>query len=221
MRTVAASCDLTNVLGRVRVGPGLSEMTNSPDGTQKCWWPRPGRACACMGVRVRAHRRVGAGPLAGLQPGVSEAAAERRGPSRAATCRSLGALLLQPPRALALGPAPSGAAGGGADDPGPVSLGRMGGIPAVNGRGERLLLHIGIIDILQSYRWVPPPLHTGLLGPHRSLWLLSPWARKGGIRFHLPGCLRDEARTHVKWSSGLVWGVWGAWGVASWSSPVC
>lgn len=28
----------------------------------------------------------------------------------------------------------------------------MGGIPAVNGRGERLLLHIGIIDILQSYR---------------------------------------------------------------------
>uniref|UniRef100_A0A2I2ZXT6 Phosphatidylinositol-4-phosphate 5-kinase type 1 gamma n=1 Tax=Gorilla gorilla gorilla TaxID=9595 RepID=A0A2I2ZXT6_GORGO len=31
----------------------------------------------------------------------------------------------------------------------------MGGIPAVNGRGERLLLHIGIIDILQSYRWVP------------------------------------------------------------------
>lgn len=33
-----------------------------------------------------------------------------------------------------------------------VSLHRMGGIPAVNGRGERLLLHIGIIDILQSYR---------------------------------------------------------------------
>lgn len=30
---------------------------------------------------------------------------------------------------------------------------RMGGIPAVNGKGERLLLYIGIIDILQSYRW--------------------------------------------------------------------
>lgn len=30
---------------------------------------------------------------------------------------------------------------------------RMGGIPAVNGRGERLLLFIGIIDILQSYRY--------------------------------------------------------------------
>jgi len=29
---------------------------------------------------------------------------------------------------------------------------RMGGIPAVNGKGERLLLHVGIIDILQSYR---------------------------------------------------------------------
>lgn len=28
----------------------------------------------------------------------------------------------------------------------------MGGIPAVGGKGERLLLFIGIIDILQSYR---------------------------------------------------------------------
>lgn len=30
----------------------------------------------------------------------------------------------------------------------------MGGIPARNSKGERLLLYIGIIDILQSYRWV-------------------------------------------------------------------
>lgn len=29
----------------------------------------------------------------------------------------------------------------------------MGGIPARNSKGERLLLYIGIIDILQSYRW--------------------------------------------------------------------
>lgn len=29
----------------------------------------------------------------------------------------------------------------------------MGGIPAVGGKGERLLLFIGIIDILQSYRY--------------------------------------------------------------------
>jgi len=28
----------------------------------------------------------------------------------------------------------------------------MGGIPARNSKGERLLLYIGIIDILQSYR---------------------------------------------------------------------
>lgn len=34
----------------------------------------------------------------------------------------------------------------------------MGGIPAVNGRGERLLLYIGIIDILQSYRCLRQPL---------------------------------------------------------------
>lgn len=28
----------------------------------------------------------------------------------------------------------------------------MGGIPARNSKGERLLLYVGIIDILQSYR---------------------------------------------------------------------
>ncbi|XP_039205414.1 phosphatidylinositol 4-phosphate 5-kinase type-1 gamma isoform X5 [Crotalus tigris] len=36
----------------------------------------------------------------------------------------------------------------------------MGGIPAVNGRGERLLLHVGIIDILQSYRLIKKLEHT-------------------------------------------------------------
>ncbi|XP_047386881.1 phosphatidylinositol 4-phosphate 5-kinase type-1 gamma isoform X7 [Sciurus carolinensis] len=36
----------------------------------------------------------------------------------------------------------------------------MGGIPAVNGRGERLLLHVGIIDILQSYRFIKKLEHT-------------------------------------------------------------
>ncbi len=38
---------------------------------------------------------------------------------------------------------------------------RMGGIPAVNGKGERLLLYIGIIDILQSFRCL-----------RQSLWLM-------------------------------------------------
>ncbi|KAK2503676.1 hypothetical protein MC885_005950, partial [Smutsia gigantea] len=36
----------------------------------------------------------------------------------------------------------------------------MGGIPAVNGRGEHLLLHVGIIDILQSYRFIKKLEHT-------------------------------------------------------------
>lgn len=36
----------------------------------------------------------------------------------------------------------------------------MGGIPAVSGRGERLLLFIGIIDILQSYRLIKKLEHT-------------------------------------------------------------
>ncbi|XP_051977578.1 phosphatidylinositol 4-phosphate 5-kinase type-1 gamma-like [Xyrauchen texanus] len=36
----------------------------------------------------------------------------------------------------------------------------MGGIPAVNNRGERLLLYIGIIDILQSYRLIKKLEHT-------------------------------------------------------------
>uniref|UniRef100_A0A8C6VCV5 Phosphatidylinositol-4-phosphate 5-kinase type 1 gamma n=1 Tax=Naja naja TaxID=35670 RepID=A0A8C6VCV5_NAJNA len=37
---------------------------------------------------------------------------------------------------------------------------KMGGIPAVNGKGERLLLHVGIIDILQSYRLIKKLEHT-------------------------------------------------------------
>ncbi|XP_061588024.1 phosphatidylinositol 4-phosphate 5-kinase type-1 gamma-like isoform X2 [Cololabis saira] len=36
----------------------------------------------------------------------------------------------------------------------------MGGIPAVSGKGERLLLFIGIIDILQSYRLVKKLEHS-------------------------------------------------------------
>ncbi|KAI7809470.1 putative phosphatidylinositol 4-phosphate 5-kinase type-1 gamma [Triplophysa rosa] len=36
----------------------------------------------------------------------------------------------------------------------------MGGIPAVSGKGERLLLFIGIIDILQSYRLIKKFEHT-------------------------------------------------------------
>ncbi|XP_063322190.1 phosphatidylinositol 4-phosphate 5-kinase type-1 gamma isoform X2 [Pelmatolapia mariae] len=36
----------------------------------------------------------------------------------------------------------------------------MGGIPAVNGKGERLLLFIGLIDILQSYRLIKKLEHT-------------------------------------------------------------
>ncbi|XP_066551237.1 phosphatidylinositol 4-phosphate 5-kinase type-1 gamma isoform X2 [Amia ocellicauda] len=36
----------------------------------------------------------------------------------------------------------------------------MGGIPAVSGKGERLLLYIGIIDILQSYRLIKKLEHT-------------------------------------------------------------
>ncbi|XP_073419161.1 phosphatidylinositol 4-phosphate 5-kinase type-1 gamma isoform X3 [Dendrobates tinctorius] len=36
----------------------------------------------------------------------------------------------------------------------------MGGIPAVNGKGEHLLLYIGIIDILQSYRLIKKLEHT-------------------------------------------------------------
>lgn len=37
---------------------------------------------------------------------------------------------------------------------------RTGGIPAQNSKGERLLVYIGIIDILQSYRLVALVLWT-------------------------------------------------------------
>ncbi|XP_033903786.3 phosphatidylinositol 4-phosphate 5-kinase type-1 gamma isoform X1 [Acipenser ruthenus] len=36
----------------------------------------------------------------------------------------------------------------------------MGGIPAVNGKGEQVLLYVGIIDILQSYRLIKKLEHT-------------------------------------------------------------
>ncbi|KAJ8357806.1 hypothetical protein SKAU_G00206000 [Synaphobranchus kaupii] len=36
----------------------------------------------------------------------------------------------------------------------------MGGIPAVNGKGERILLYVGIIDILQSYRLIKKLEHS-------------------------------------------------------------
>ncbi|KAM8921210.1 phosphatidylinositol 4-phosphate 5-kinase type-1 alpha [Pelodytes ibericus] len=37
---------------------------------------------------------------------------------------------------------------------------QMGGIPARNARGERLLLYIGIIDVLQSYRFIKKLEHS-------------------------------------------------------------
>ncbi|OXB72319.1 UNVERIFIED_CONTAM: hypothetical protein H355_015618 [Colinus virginianus] len=37
---------------------------------------------------------------------------------------------------------------------------RMGGIPARNAKGERLLLYVGIIDVLQSYRFVKKLEHS-------------------------------------------------------------
>ncbi|XP_039571268.1 phosphatidylinositol 4-phosphate 5-kinase type-1 alpha, partial [Passer montanus] len=44
--------------------------------------------------------------------------------------------------------------------PFPAPFPRMGGIPARNSRGERLLLYIGIIDVLQSYRFVKKLEHS-------------------------------------------------------------
>lgn len=42
----------------------------------------------------------------------------------------------------------------------PVLSCRSGGIPARSIRGERLLLYIGIIDTLQSYRFAKKLEHT-------------------------------------------------------------
>ena len=41
-----------------------------------------------------------------------------------------------------------------------IFFSRPGGIPARNSRGERLLLYVGIIDILQSYRFRKKLEHT-------------------------------------------------------------
>ncbi|MED6248492.1 Phosphatidylinositol 4-phosphate 5-kinase type-1 gamma [Ataeniobius toweri] len=58
----------------------------------------------------------------------------------------------------------------------------MGGIPAVNGKGERLLLYIGIIDILQSYRLIKKLEHTwkALVHDGVSLRVLH---RHAGLRY--------------------------------------
>uniref|UniRef100_A0A8C5FI55 PIPK domain-containing protein n=1 Tax=Gadus morhua TaxID=8049 RepID=A0A8C5FI55_GADMO len=69
----------------------------------------------------------------------------------------------------------------------------MGGIPAVNGKGERLLLYIGIIDILQSYRLIKKLEHTWKALVHDGVsvcerlfqrWLAAPSrcvTRSGGL----------------------------------------
>uniref|UniRef100_A0A667Y0H9 Phosphatidylinositol-4-phosphate 5-kinase type 1 gamma n=1 Tax=Myripristis murdjan TaxID=586833 RepID=A0A667Y0H9_9TELE len=54
----------------------------------------------------------------------------------------------------------------------------MGGIPAVNGKGERLLLYIGIIDILQSYSF-----------SHKSLCLCL---SQDTVSVHRPGFYADR-----------------------------
>lgn len=71
----------------------------------------------------------------------------------------------------------------------------------MNGRGERLLLHIGIIDILQSYRWAPAKQRAvcsqGFLGPRKALawppFSQAPngrlWCRPGDSTFGF--CPRD------------------------------
>lgn len=52
-------------------------------------------------------------------------------------------------------------------------LSRPGGIPARNVKGERLLLFIGIIDILQSYRLKKKLEHTWKSMIHDGVSILS------------------------------------------------
>ncbi|NXI19190.1 PI51A kinase, partial [Irena cyanogastra] len=56
---------------------------------------------------------------------------------------------------------------------------QMGGIPARNSRGERLLLYIGIIDVLQSYRFVKKLEHSWKALVHD-----GPPGKPGESRFH-------------------------------------
>uniref|UniRef100_A0A671TTE8 Phosphatidylinositol-4-phosphate 5-kinase type 1 gamma n=1 Tax=Sparus aurata TaxID=8175 RepID=A0A671TTE8_SPAAU len=61
----------------------------------------------------------------------------------------------------------------------------MGGIPAVNGKGERLLLYIGIIDILQSYRFFKFMSSTVF---KKSSSLKSSPSKKGRVSLSVPKC---------------------------------
>ena len=83
-------------------------------------------------------------------------------------------------------------------------LHRPGGIPARNRNGERLLLYLGVIDILQSYRLLKRAEHTwkaiiadgvsGILGPKVSK--MQPYCSS---TFYLMNCfyhLQDSVSVH-------------------------
>lgn len=53
---------------------------------------------------------------------------------------------------------------------------RPGGIPARNEHGERLLLYVGIIDILQSYRFKKKLEHTWKSMLHDGVRVALPFA---------------------------------------------
>ncbi|KAH7951871.1 hypothetical protein HPB52_014401 [Rhipicephalus sanguineus] len=61
---------------------------------------------------------------------------------------------------------------------------RTGGIPAKNSKGERLLLFIGVIDILQSYRLLKKLEHTWKSMFHDKSDVGKPAAKKG-CQWHL------------------------------------
>lgn len=65
---------------------------------------------------------------------------------------------------------------------------RSGGIPARNAKGERLLLFIGIIDILQSYRLKKKLEHTWKSMIHDGVRIaffcsVDVWNFKDGFQF--------------------------------------
>ncbi len=63
---------------------------------------------------------------------------------------------------------------------------RPGGIPARNAKGERLLLYIGVIDILQSYRLKKKLEHAMKAMVH------------DGVRFHRLYCSNIQGFTVVR-----------------------
>ncbi|KAM9294581.1 phosphatidylinositol 4-phosphate 5-kinase type-1 alpha [Gastrophryne carolinensis] len=79
---------------------------------------------------------------------------------------------------------------------------QMGGIPARSGKGERLLLYIGIIDVLQSYRFIKKLEHSWKALVHDGMLRVYLSCRSVGVEVHKAEATEQELYTRERPESG-------------------